>query len=369
MGCSTILRLFILFTFTLFITQTGLAGPRSDHRHHGTHKAQKAQKAHKAGDIVGTLSVCTGQPEGILVFIPGTSFDARTNSSGAFRLSYVQPGTYTLVAQRGTDRIDIQSDVVVRKGKVSTLDAWQVCRDADNDGYTEDVDCDDGNAAINPLAAEQCGDGIDNNCDNVVDENCQTCTDSDSDQFFAQSGCGTAVDCDDSSALINPAAVEMCDSGIDNNCNGLADDQDSPVEGQQVFYNDADGDGFGSDVVTTAACSLPANHAEVGGDCDDSLAAVNPHATEICDGADNNCNGAVDEDIVSAPIQCGPSPRGVCSSWVASAQCVGGTTTAPNCNSTRPPQYVQNENGLTDRSLCDGLDNDCDGTVDERCIF
>ena len=35
---------------------------------------------------------------------------------------------------------------------------------------------------------------------------------------------GTVVDCDDTNPRINPAAVETCDDGIDNNCNGLIDE-------------------------------------------------------------------------------------------------------------------------------------------------
>ena len=41
--------------------------------------------------------------------------------------------------------------------------------DVDGDGYTDDVDCDDNNASVNPSATEYC-DGIDNNCDGTIDE-------------------------------------------------------------------------------------------------------------------------------------------------------------------------------------------------------
>ncbi|MCP4256213.1 MAG: hypothetical protein GY774_01645 [Planctomycetes bacterium] len=108
--------------------------------------------------------MCAGAADGVIVHIPGTSFDARTDSAGSFHLSYVQPGTYTLVALRGGIRIGAQSGVVVVKHKITDLGVWEICRDADNDGYTEDVDCNDGNNAIHPDADELCGDGLDNNC-------------------------------------------------------------------------------------------------------------------------------------------------------------------------------------------------------------
>ena len=49
----------------------------------------------------------------------------------------------------------------------------------------------------------------------------QTCTDSDSDTYYAESGCGTDVDCDDGNSTIYPGATELCD-GDDNQCPGDA---------------------------------------------------------------------------------------------------------------------------------------------------
>ncbi len=44
--------------------------------------------------------------------------------------------------------------------------------DADGDGFTSPDDCNDANAAVNPLAAEVCGNGIDDNCNGLTDEYC-----------------------------------------------------------------------------------------------------------------------------------------------------------------------------------------------------
>jgi|GEM_PF-1594490 len=64
-----------------------------------------------------------------------------------------------------------------------------------------------------------------------------------------------------------------------------------------TFYTDADNDGYGVTSSAVLACSAPANTTTVGGDCDDSNAAINPGATEIYgDGIDNNCNGTTDTD-------------------------------------------------------------------------
>jgi hypothetical protein len=62
----------------------------------------------------------------------------------------------------------------------------------------------------------------------------------------------------------------------------------------QTVYRDADGDGSGDPAVTTGTnCdgSIPAGYAADGTDCDDTNAAIHPHAPEINDGIDNQCLG------------------------------------------------------------------------------
>jgi hypothetical protein len=99
-------------------------------------------------------------------------------------------------------------------------------------------------------------------------------------------------DCDNNNAGINPGATEIC-NGIDENCNGVVD------EGvQNTYYADADLDGFGGST-TTLACAVPAGYSANNSDCDESLATVNPGASELCNGIDDNCNGQLDEGVQS----------------------------------------------------------------------
>jgi len=153
--------------------------------------------------------------------------------------------------------------------------------DSDSDSYYDPSsciggdDCDDGDPAINPGATEVC-DSVDNNCDTNVDEGLTF--DNDGDGYTDPSSCeGSKDDCDDSNYDINPGATEVCD-GVDNNCDGYTD--------EGLDY-DNDGDGY----YDPSSC--------IGGDdCNDGDYSINPGATEVCDGVDNNCDGSTDEGNV-----------------------------------------------------------------------
>ena len=167
-------------------------------------------------------------------------------------------------------------------------------------GYVLDnTDCNDNNAAVNPGATEIC-DGLDNNCNGQTDEGVTNTyyLDSDGDGFGGNtttqdcSAPGGYVsnnnDCNDNNANVNPNATEICD-GIDNNCNNQTDEGVT-----NTYYFDSDNDGFGGNV-STQACSAPNGYVSNNTDCNDNNAAINPSASEICDGIDNNCNNQTDE--------------------------------------------------------------------------
>ena len=139
---------------------------------------------------------------------------------------------------------------------VDTDSGGDVIPDADGDGFDEDVDCDDGDASVNPDAEEVC-DGIDNNCDEQVDEGVTAFlyADQDLDGFGAGDGEDRCAedgwvevdgDCDDGNSDLHPDADEVCD-GLDNDCDGLTDDEDDSLSGGSDWYVDSDGDGYGND--------------------------------------------------------------------------------------------------------------------------
>lgn len=122
--------------------------------------------------------------------------------------------------------------------------------------------------------------------------------DFDRDGFTVEQG-----DCDDNNPDVYPYANEVCD-GVDNDCDGLVDDDDDYVrwnaDTYYQAYHDVDGDTYGS---ITAGMRYFCNDTPLpdegysmsGGDCDDSDASVNPGATEVCDGVDNDCDGLLDD--------------------------------------------------------------------------
>ena len=232
----------------------------------------------------------------------------------------------------------------------------------------DDTDCDDSNAAVSPGAAEVCDD-LDNDCDGVVDDGAVPGTfyrDADGDGFgdpgVTVQGCSppsgyvaAGGDCDDAAVVTFPGAAELCDV-IDNDCDGVVDDGAAIA----TYYADVDGDGFGDAAAAVVACVQPAGHVANAADCDDANAAVHPGAAETCDTIDNDCDGAADED-------------GGATFYVDSDGDGFGDPTMTTTGCTAPAGHVADGSDCDDRNaevnpaeheVCDGLDNDCDGTAD-----
>jgi hypothetical protein len=254
------------------------------------------------------------------------------------------------------------------KTVVSEPESITESNDADGDGYTTEDDCNDNQASINPGAEELC-DGLDNNCDGTVDEDVSTpfYADLDNDGFGnegqIQYGCeapdgfvANGSDCDDSNANIFPAAEEICDN-VDNDCNDQIDDGLGIL-----FYTDDDGDGFGDENRTVEACQLRNGLSSVAGDCDDSSAEINPIQNEICDEVDNNCDGQIDEGVtIQLYADADGDGYGDDNNVVQTCEnAVGYVEQIGDCDDSNI--YVN----PAVPELCDDLDNDCDGTIDEE---
>jgi len=156
---------------------------------------------------------------------------------------------------------------------------------------TDSSDCDDSEDSVYPGAQEICN-LADDNCNGVINEGFTTFEyyrDDDGDGFgdpsYLKVVCDQTPppvgyvsnnnDCDDTNASINTAAIEVC-NGKDDNCDGEIDEGFST----EIYYQDSDGDGFGSEKSSIDVCTgetPPTGYVVDKDDCDDFSAAINPN--------------------------------------------------------------------------------------------
>jgi hypothetical protein len=178
--------------------------------------------------------------------------------------------------------------------------------DNDSDGYgssllgsycsppanssSNNLDCNDFNAAINPASIELCN-NTDENCNGQIDEG----FDNDNDGYTTCEG-----DCNDNSASTYPGASESCNNA-DEDCDGQIDETLALLN----WYIDADNDGYGSSVLAPVQdCGQPAGYVANNLDCNDGAAVIRPNGVEICGtGIDEDCDNLIDENCTTGAAQ------------------------------------------------------------------
>jgi len=129
-----------------------------------------------------------------------------------------------------------------------------------------------------------------------------------------------------------------------------------------VYYADADGDGFGSPMVDSMACSTPPGFVADSTDCNDADILVYPTATDICNSLDDNCNGLVDEDALFITYFLDFDADGYGDAGYDSVSCSVITG------------YVENDLDCNDLDavispdapeLCNGMDDNCNLLIDD----
>jgi len=250
-------------------------------------------------------------------------------------------------------------------------------------GYADKSgDCNDNNVEIAPNVAEVCNE-VDDDCNGAIDNGLPQQNyylDNDDDGYGTTSmikGCKPSPgyvdkpgDCNDNNILINPAGVEQCND-IDENCNGVVD------EGVQkpTFYKDNDGDGWGG-TTSTLACTAPAGYVAESGDCNDFNKNTYPFATEQCNNIDDDCDGAIDNDVVTQKIYKDNDGDGFAPPNALSQDKCDvpvGWTPAKDVNADGVDDWDCNDSDVTvfpgASEVCgDGKDNACSGYVDRLCF-
>jgi hypothetical protein len=280
-------------------------------------------------------------------------------------------------AQEVCDGVDNDCSLIIDDGfEDYDNDGLKDCvdEDDDNDKDPDATDCEPTNKAVHSAAAEVCN-GLDDDCSGGIDDDLGTML------------CGLGVCAkvlplclDGKPNFCNPfkgASNEVCDNQ-DNDCDGAVDDGLGTITcgfglchhtvaacqgGKSVACDpkegaadelcdglDNDCDGLIDEALGTASCGKGVcQHAEpnclegVPQTCDEMKGA----SAEVCDGLDNDCDGAVDDNLGSTA--CG---KGDCNH--VTKNCVDGK-----------PQPCNPMEGAAEE-ICDGLDNDCDGLKDDN---
>ena len=128
----------------------------------------------------------------------------------------------------------------------------------------------------------------------------------------------------------------------------------------KICYVDGDGDSFGSTATiesSDADCTDP-GESDVGTDCNDVNEAIHPGAVETCDGVDDDCDTLTDEDFTDLGTTCSVGV-GACSVTDIKVCTQDGTATRCNAVAGEP---------AADDATCNGIDDDCNGISDEDYI-
>ena len=216
------------------------------------------------GELVNPLT----QPNPLEFIVLSVAFDNSVNFSPFASDEYWEGKLGELIVWDATLTDDQIKGVneYLRKKWLSTADlesprvraAWgeNILEDKDNDGYQEDVDCDDANALINPETlwyADKDSDGY---------------GDASSFQIQCIQPTGYVLDssdCDDDDAILNPLTV---------------------------WYSDVDSDGYGDASSFLTQCSQPVGFVLDSNDCDDNNPSIYPGSIELLNnGIDENCDG------------------------------------------------------------------------------
>jgi hypothetical protein len=337
-------------------------------------------------------------------------------------------------AQEDCTMVDRNCDLDAYAG-ASDLTEWFVDSDGDGfgapdasttscaqpAGYADNSDdCDDFSDTAYPGATEICN-NRDDDCNQLIDDDADGAEmlwlDTDADGYGDPATGGMYcpgndvvdddTDCDDTNDQINPGRPEICD-GIDNDCDPSTDED---VVSGDVYYADADGDGYGLTGGELYACDPPTGAITVAGDCDDGDATISPDADELCDAVDRNCDGDPELDATDATtFYADNDSDGVGAEFdtiEACSQPAGYLTTGGDCDDDDPAfqaytvypdadgdgfgdansagiqgcsvaPYTEDASDCNDASatdypgapeLCDGgIDNDCDPLTDENFV-
>lgn len=248
--------------------------------------------------------------------------------------------------------------------------------DNDCDGSPDQEDCDDNDPNVSPRAVERCNNNRDDNCNGLRDEICVPC-DLDGDGYQRNdpaSNClmtGPMVDCVDTDSGISPGTMQVpvpkLPVGFDR-CDGTA--QGAVACARRGVCRNVNPNGTRQDAdcngLAGRICATPQTVA-----CDadgDGFAPANMISNDICrpfiKGALPDCNDADPEIFPNAPEVCGDGIAQSCLADVACTSDLDGDRYNDDVDCDSTPGSGQSVHPWADE-VCNGLDDDCDGLIDE----
>ncbi|MGE3633894.1 MAG: MopE-related protein, partial [Sandaracinaceae bacterium] len=262
-------------------------------------------------------------------------------------------------------------------------------------------DCDDAMARVRPGNPELCN-GLDDDCNGALDfRDVDYAEDEDSDGI-PNVRCHPAGDCDDRDFFSGGDAPEVCGDRVDNDCDGMVDEAGAVAID---WYPDVDGDGWGDELGTAVSrCERVPRASFRVHDCDDSDPLRHPMAVDGCDGVDEDCDVAIDEDAAvhavfrdldgdgagvdadlllvcaagapagyaATPSDCAPLDPSIGVRWAdADGDGIGGGEPLTMCSvgtfATVGGDCDDGDAMVSSgcQELCNGVDDDGDGAIDE----
>ena len=168
------------------------------------------------------------------------------------------------------------------------------------------------------------------------------------------------TDCNDNNANQNQASAEIC-NGLDDDCDGANDD--GLVF--DTYYADVDGDTYGDVNNSTSECFQPNGYVINNNDCNDNNANQNAASSEICNGEDDDCDGAIDNGLIFLDFYSDIDGDGFgAGDLISSCSDLGAGYVSNNtdCDDTNSGVYPGAE------ELCNSIDDNCDGQTDDGTL-